>query len=100
LERARSGLVALVLVLGLLPRLAEAAPAARFFAPTGHWVQGDFLTFFDQHGGLDVFGYPRTEPFYTDGRLVQYFQRERLESWPENPPPYNVQLMLIGDAVM
>ena len=78
----------------------QAAPAAQYFPATGHWVQGDFLSFFDGHGGLDMFGYPRTEQFVSNGRLVQYFQRARFESWPENPPPYNVQLMLIGDAVM
>jgi Tol biopolymer transport system component len=82
------------------PLGAGAAPTARFYPQTGHWIAGDFLSFFDAHGGLDLFGYPRTEPMYGDGRLVQYFQRARFESWPENSPPYNVQLMLIGDAVM
>jgi hypothetical protein len=96
---------AAILVIALIAALgsggpASAAPAAQYFPATGHWVQGDFLTFFNQHGGLAIFGYPRTEEFYSDGRLVQYFQRARMESWPENPPPYNVQLMLIGDAVM
>ncbi len=81
------------------PGRAQAATSARYFSQTGHWVQGDFLTFFDDHGGIDLFGYPRTEPFYSDGRVVQYFQRARFESWPENAPPYKVQLMLIGDAV-
>lgn len=79
---------------------AKAAPSARYFPETGHWVDGDFLAFFEQHGGLDIFGYPRTERLINDGRTVQYFQRGRLESWPENPPGYRVQLMLIGDAVM
>ena len=94
-------IVAIVLVGVLAPATPSfAAPAARYFPETGHWVQGDFLTFFDQHGGLDIFGYPRTEQVVSDGRIVQYFQRARMESWPNNPPPYNVQLMLIGDAVM
>jgi hypothetical protein len=81
-----------------LPTFA-AAPTARYYPQTGHWVSGDFLTFFDGHGGLDLFGYPRTETMFADGRLVQYFQRARFESWPENSPPYDVQLMLIGDVV-
>ncbi len=94
-------LLAFTLALSLAPATsALAAPNARYFPATGHWVTGDFLTFFDRHGGLDIFGYPRTEVLSTNGRLVQYFQRARLESWPENPPPYNVQLMLIGDAVL
>jgi hypothetical protein len=94
-------LVLLALIVAVLPaRGASAAPNAQYFAPTGHWVQGDFLTFFEQNGGLDNFGFPRTEQLTVNGRLVQYFQRGRMESWPENPAPYNVQLMLIGDAVM
>jgi len=91
----------LLIVVALEPAAPVfAAPNARYFPETGHWVTGDFLTFFDQHGGLDIFGYPRTERMVSDGRVVQYFQRARFESWPQNPPPYNVQLMLIGDAVM
>ncbi|HLZ09810.1 MAG TPA: hypothetical protein VKT80_14565, partial [Chloroflexota bacterium] len=96
----RWSLVALVTILSLVPAPGFAATSSRYFTPTGHWVGGDFLSFFDQHGGLDIFGYPRTEVMVNQGRLVQYFQRARLESWPENAPPYNVQLMLIGDAVM
>ena len=72
---------------------------ARYFPQTGHYVKGEFLKFFDGHGGIDVFGYPRTEQFVQGGRLVQYYQRQRMESWPENPDPYKVQLMLIGAAV-
>lgn len=94
-------IVAVAFALSLAPSAsAFAAPDARYFPATGHWVQGDFLSFFDQHGGLAIFGYPRTEQMVSDGRIVQYFQRARMESWPSNPPPYNVQLMLIGDAVM
>ncbi len=92
-------IVTLNLVLAGISQV-QAAPAAQYFSATGHWVQGDFLSFFNQNGGLDMFGYPRTEQFVSNGRLVQYFQRARFEYWPENPPPYNVQLMLIGDAVM
>lgn len=105
----RRALGILVLVASLLagttgPVAAAPAPApaptAQYFPQTGHWVRGAFLTFFTQHGGVDIFGYPRTEEMTSDGRIVQYFQRARFESWPNNPPPYNVQLMLIGDAVL
>ena len=96
----RWALVAIVALICLLPAPGLAASPTRYFSETGHWVGGDFLSFFDQHGGLDVFGYPRTEVITSQGRLVQYFQRARFESWPENLPPYNVQLMLMGDAVM
>ncbi|MDP2659417.1 MAG: hypothetical protein Q8R28_01630 [Dehalococcoidia bacterium] len=79
---------------------AQGAPDARFFPETGHNVGSGFLAFFDSHGGLDIFGYPLTEEIQEGGRLVQYFQRQRMELWPENPEPYNVQLSLLGDLLL
>ena len=64
----------------------------RYFPDTGHTVRGEFLDFFDQRGGLKILGYPITEQFIYEGRLVQYFQQGRLELHPENPPPNRVQL--------
>ncbi len=72
----------------------------RYFPLTGHNVSGAFLRFFEENGGVDVFGYPRTEAFEENGRLVQYFQRHRMEWWPENPAGWQVQLALIGDLVL
>lgn len=62
---------------------AGAAPSAghgaRFFARTHHNLSGPFLAFWRAYGGLDAFGYPRTEPFTENGRLVQYTDRFLLE---------------------
>ncbi len=55
----------------------------RYFEETGHVVQGAFLDFFREHGGLDAFGYPRTDELVEDGRTVQYFQRARFEWVPD-----------------
>ena len=80
----------------------RATPLAegRFFGETGHNVKGPFLAFFDQQGGVDFFGYPRTEEILIDGRLVQYFQRARMEWFPQQAgTPYEVQLTLLGDAL-
>src|SRR5439155_5893846 len=90
LKKFRLALVALAALLCLMPAPSLAASSARYFGPTGHWVDGEFLSYFDRYGGLDVFGFPRTEVMVAQGRVVQYFQRARLESWPENAPPYNV----------
>jgi hypothetical protein len=54
----------------------------RYFEETGHVVQGEFLEHFTRHGGVEVFGLPRTDELEEDGRTVQYFQRGRLESAP------------------
>jgi len=72
---------------------------SRYFEETRHNVSGEFLRFYDEHGGLAVFGYPLTREFRENGRLVQYFQRVRMESHPENPKPYRVQLGLLGDEL-
>jgi hypothetical protein len=69
----------------------------RFFPETGHNVCDQFLTFFESHGGLPILGYPITEQFDENGRLVQYFQRVRMEYNPDLPPALQVQLGLLGD---
>jgi hypothetical protein len=55
----------------------------RYYPETGHTVCYGFLHYFDSHGGLTVFGYPITELTMEGGRVVQYFQRAKLESHPE-----------------
>lgn len=78
------------------------ATGARVFPETGHTLRGAFLSFWEQHGGLAVFGYPITEEFdeesLTDGQTyrVQYFERQRFELHPENAAPWNVLLGLLG----
>jgi hypothetical protein len=74
-------------------------PTIRYFPETGHSVRGEFLEFFEAHGGLAVFGYPLTDEFTQDVRRVQYFQKVRMEWHPEFPEPYNVQLGLLGDEL-
>jgi hypothetical protein len=74
-------------------------PTTKYFSDTGHSVRGEFLEFFEAHGGLAVFGYPLTDEFTQDGRRIQYFQKVRMEWNPESPEPYNVQLGLLGDEL-
>ena len=91
-----------------LPTLLTAATAAysqvdsRTFPETGHIVKGDFLQYWDSHGGLAQQGYPITEEMQevsdTDGKTytMQYFERAVFELHPENQPPSNVLLSLLG----
>jgi hypothetical protein len=60
-------------------RVGPAGTDARFFSVTGHNLSGPFLSFWQRYGGLDMFGYPRTEPFTENGRLMQYTDRLLLE---------------------
>ena len=68
-----------------------------WFPQTGHNVPGDFYTYWTSNGGLTQFGLPLSEPFQQtldDGKSyrVQYFERARFESHPENPAPYTILL--------
>ena len=97
-------LISIVLVLGSLlvaPSFAQRSvpvcDTVRFFPETGHNVCDQFLSFFEKRGGAEILGYPITEQFEENGRLVQYFQRVRMEQHPELPPSYHVQLGLLGD---
>jgi hypothetical protein len=79
---------------------------AQYFPETGHNVSGSFLNFWNQHGGLAVFGFPITEQIVEknpqDGKeyTVQYFERARFELHPENAgTPFEVQLGQLGRQV-
>jgi peptidoglycan hydrolase-like amidase len=71
---------------------ANPQPGARFYRETSHNLSGAFQKFFDTRGGLDIFGYPTSEPFDRGGFTVQYFQRARLELHGSD-----VMLGLVGD---
>ena len=75
---------------------------SRFFAETGQTVRGLFLQYWETHGGLAQQGFPITEEIQeksdTDGKTytMQYFERAVFEHHPENQPPFNVLLSLLG----
>lgn len=76
-----------------------------YFPQTGHTLRGGFKRYWEQHGGLPIFGYPISEEFIERGDdgndyLVQYFERHRFEWHPESAPPYNVQLSRLGDSIL
>jgi hypothetical protein len=52
---------------------------AHFFPQADHTLGGAFLAFHQRYGGLDTFGYPRTEPFTEPGHLMQYTDRFLLD---------------------
>jgi hypothetical protein len=79
-------------------------PDVIFFEQTGHTLRGALRGFWEQNGGLPVFGYPISEEFQEttpDGVFtVQYFERNRLEAHPEKPAPYNVLLGRLSDTLL
>jgi len=72
------------------------SPRQRYFPATGHTSAYAFLAFYDANGGQRILGYPITEPFYDNDRLVQYFERARMEWWPERAPGQRVSLSNLG----
>lgn len=76
-----------------------------YFPVVGHTLAGGFRDYWTAHGGLEQFGYPITEEFIevspTDGKpyVTQYFERARFEWHPDNRPPYDVLLGLLGHTI-
>ena len=65
-------------------------PGRLFFPETGHSLAYGFKDYWEQHGGLYVYGYPISEEFQEKNSdtgqtyTVQYFERARFEYHPEN----------------
>ena len=66
----------------------------QYFPETGHSMSGAFYDFWRKRGGVQVFGYPISEPFTeaspVDGKpyTVQYFERARFDHHAEDMPPF------------
>jgi len=56
--------------------------ACRSYPETGYPVCFAFLEFFDQYGGVGQFGYPISGFEYHENKIVQYFEKVRLEWQP------------------
>jgi len=74
-----------------------AQTGSEYFEQTGHYVTGEFLAYYRSVPNAElVFGYPITEAFSKDGRLIQYFQRARFELHPDQPPGQRVKRTPLG----
>jgi lipoprotein-anchoring transpeptidase ErfK/SrfK len=106
-QRARFELVGDTVRLGLLgddlakgqprmpnPRESNQGPDWEYFPETGHLVSGAFFRQFQNHGGVNIYGYPISAEVSLNGRTVQYFQRARME-WTGS----SVELGMLGQEV-
>lgn len=79
---------------------AQAQNDQRCFPETGQCISGRIRSFWEQNGGLPVFGFPLTpqqeETIEGKALQVQWFERNRLELHPENQPPYDVLIGRVG----
>jgi hypothetical protein len=46
-------------------------------------ISARFLSYFNQYGGIQTFGRPISAEISNGGRIIQWFERARLEEWPE-----------------
>ena len=83
-----------------IPRV-QAQLDRRCFRETGYCIAGPIRAFWENNGGLMVFGFPITpqQAERIEGQPIQaqWFERSRLELHPENPPPYNVLIGRMGE---
>ena len=77
-------------------------PDIQSFPQTGHTIAEPLLTYWETHGAVRQQGFPLTEAHpetsVTDGKVyqTQYFERAVFEQHPENAPPYDILLSLLG----
>lgn len=78
-------LIAAAAALGLAGVVAAALGRSqlvpmRYFPESGHLLTEPFISYFDQHGGLETFGYPLTDAYnLPDSTLVQTFQNAQIQ---------------------
>ncbi len=92
------GLVALLFTLA--PVGTKAQTDERCFSETGYCISGRIREYWEQNGGLPVFGLPigpqQEETIEGQPIQAQWFERNRLELHPENARPYDVLLGRLG----
>ena len=105
----RGRLSRLVLIFGILAGFVIIAATrlgaqeeSQLFPETGKKVSGKFLSYWRTQGGLARQGYPISDAMQEksdlDGKVytIQYFERAIFELHPENAPPNDVLLSLLG----
>src|SRR5918997_1609508 len=105
MSRVLTILAVFVLFAGFLlaSPVSHAQPPRRCFDVPGitNCIEGRFRQYWEQNGGLAVFGYPTSPAAMqqtAEGTfLTQYFERNRFELHPEKPRPYDVLLGRLGD---
>lgn len=102
LRTKKRRLVALIAALAAV-LVAPGQAAAQCFSQSGACVSGRFAEYWEQHGGMPVFGVaiaeaaPETGSLDGEPRTTQWFERNRFEHHPENTAPYDVLLGRLGE---
>jgi hypothetical protein len=95
-------LVILPLLLSPLGEVHAQTPEnEQYFPETGHTVKGDFLRFYQNNADSSLlYGFPITEQFTSrDGKVVQYFERGRIELNGGPTGGSSIQITPLGQLV-
>jgi beta-N-acetylhexosaminidase len=92
------------------PPFRPAAPGSHmgiYFPETSHYLAPEFVDYWEQYGGVLIYGYPisesfvETNPLDGKGYLVQYFERARFEYHPRHTGTrYAVALGMLGAEML
>jgi hypothetical protein len=96
-----AALFALMLGTAGWPAAAQST-GQRYFPETGHWLSGDFLSFYESVSNPEfLYGYPITDAFLDprSGLMSQYFQRAHLTLNPANSPGERVVRTPLGREI-
>ena len=68
----------------------------RYYSETGYSLCYAFLEFYDKNGGEAIFGKPISAFVSYNDRIVQYFERARMDWYPEYPEGQKISLAQLG----
>ena len=92
-SQVQLGLLGREMMAGLdIAGIPDPQTRARYFPETRHSLSGEFQSYWERRGGLPLFGYPLREQLEENGRVVQYFERARLEYEPEDMAAFYRQM--------
>src|SRR5919197_3147935 len=96
--------LAVLAALLIAPASASPRTAPICFSQVPDCIDGRFAEFWQQNGGLPVFGLPKSPAHQeqVEGKTytVQLFERNRFELHTENARPYDVLLGRLGDDLL
>src|SRR4051812_31942896 len=99
-------LIMLAMLLASIGIGSASAAGPACFPETGFCIDGRFRDYWEQNGGLPVFGFPigpaQTEVNRETGQpyLTQWFERNRFELHLESAAPYDVLLGRLSDDIL
>jgi hypothetical protein len=81
------------------PPTGSPSSDARVFSETGHSIRGPIREFWEEYGGVLLFGFPISREAETEFGREQYFERVRLEVFQDETGTEQVRLAPLGEEL-